>query len=310
MEKINCPICDNSEFDFLFKSKDNIHNIRGYFDIVSCTKCSFVLTNPRPDKKEIIKYYPEDYQPYSLNYGRSNLVLWLRKIFGSIAYFFYNETIILKPKTTKKPPNILEIGCGGGNFLYEYKHTYPSHNLIGLDSNELVVNKLKKRKFNVIHSDMSRIQLDTASIDYIYGWMALEHIHDINLALGEISRILKKDGRFVFSIPNAKCFQFSLFKENFYPTHIPVHLYHFTPKSIEKILKRHGIKVEKILYQKTARDLFESIKILCREKRYNNLLKVIPDWNLFIFVLLYPVAISFSLFRQSSRVTVIAKKYE
>ena len=80
MEMINCPICNNDKFTFLFKSKDYLNNIEGEFDIVRCDNCSLVLTNPRPDKIEIIKYYPENYR----------------------AYFFYFDKIILRFRCSRR----------------------------------------------------------------------------------------------------------------------------------------------------------------------------------------------------------------
>jgi ubiquinone/menaquinone biosynthesis C-methylase UbiE len=264
MEKISCPICGGDGFDLLFKAQDNICHIDGEFDIVKCEKCSLIITNPRPDKEEINRYYPKEYQCYNLNHSRTELVVKLRRFLGRFTDLFYSETIILPLEETT--PIILEIGCGGGNFLYEYSRLNPQHKIIGSDFNLEVIKALKKQNLDVFQSDLTSIALETGHVDCVYGWMVLEHVHDINKALGEIGRVLKKQGKFIFSIPNAASWEFKLFRGDCYSNHVPNHLYHFTPKTIKQLLKKNGFRIERILYQKTLRDAVESFRLVCARK--------------------------------------------
>ena len=56
MEKIKCPICgSNNSKPFLYL-KDRFKISNNQFSLVRCT-CDFIYLNPRPNEKEISKYY-------------------------------------------------------------------------------------------------------------------------------------------------------------------------------------------------------------------------------------------------------------
>lgn len=308
MEKIYCPICGGFDFIFLFFAKDYINHIEGEFEVVRCQSCSLILTNPRPDKSEILSYYPANYQCYFLDESRVGLIIWLVKIFGKSFFLLFNENVILP--ISKEKPVVLEIGCGGGNFLIEYSSINPGHILLGLDFNHKVIEELAKRGFDVFQSDLCSINLDSAYVDCVYGWMILEHIHCINEALVEVNRVLKKNGKFVFSVPNADSWEFKIFKGMCYSAQIPTHLYHFSPKTVEKLLMKHGFEIERVMHQKTMRDFVESIRIVLDVNRKFSWLKSLLKWNFFLFFLTYPVALFIALLGKSSRITIIAKKYD
>ena len=65
--RIDCPLCHEKEFDFLFNSIDREHPIPGEFPVVRCVDCGLVYLNPRPDDDSLSECYPDDYDSY--NYG-------------------------------------------------------------------------------------------------------------------------------------------------------------------------------------------------------------------------------------------------
>ena len=224
-EKINCPICNGDVFTFLFKGKDCIYG-EDEFNIVQCKNCSLIMTNPRPNEIEIVKYYPDNYGPYKLNIEKIKKYHRLKKRFNSFLNIIDTKGIVV-PKI-KDGSDVLEIGCGGGNFLYKYQLDNPSHKIIGIDFNGKILEELKKYGLKVFQSDLKKINIESNSIDLVVGWMVLEHVHCVNEALIEVGRVLKKNGYFCFSIPNANSWEFKLFRNKWYPLQIPIHLYHFS----------------------------------------------------------------------------------
>lgn len=309
METINCPICNNDKFTLLFKSRDYLHNIEGEFDIVKCNNCSLVLTNPRPDKNEMIKYYPENYRAYSSDFNKikfkveklrkNKLLCYLRKMLDSKA--------VVYPRLENS--SVLEIGCGGGNFLYRYGLENPTNKIQGVDFNASMINKLKERGLNVSVSDLSTINFPDSQFDLIMGWMVLEHIHDINKALSELHRILKTGGTFCFSIPDINNFIFKIFKDKWYALQAPTHLYHFTSDTIGKLLAKHGFQIKKIIYHRTVVDISNSIYNTMEEGRLKETFKKIGKIEMIIYVLTFPLALILSLFKQTGKMSIVAVKY-
>jgi len=311
MEKINCPICGGKDFKFVLKGVDNLHEIEGEFNVFKCVHCSLILTNPRPDSFEIEKYYPDEYKPYKLNFKRAKWMASLRRKYKWL-FKIINPSMTLDLDSNRKKANILEIGCGAGNFLYELKYMHPSWNIQGTDFNKKSIEKLKKYGVDTFVSDLTEIPLESDSIDIVYGWMILEHIHKINEALREVHRVLKKDGKFSFSIPNAGSWEFRFFAQNWFALQLPSHLYHFTEITITKILEKNGFKIEKILHQIILANIFSSLKIIIKKsflpKPVKFFFSSLLSWNLVYFFLTLPIAYIIAMFRQSGRLTIIAKK--
>jgi SAM-dependent methyltransferase len=116
----------------------------------------------------------------------------------------------LKPKADYK---ILYVGCGVGWLFFEIMKTYPGINMtfFGLDvvhSNigHLVYRRNKEHKQNIIGvvGDAQSLPFSAGEFDIVVSSEVLEHIYDKRLALKEIHRVLKKDGRFIFSTPSAE----------------------------------------------------------------------------------------------------------
>lgn len=311
MEKINCPICDSGEFKLVVSGGDTLHGVEGKFDVLKCIHCSLMLTNPRPDSYEIGKYYPNDYNPYKLNFKRAKLMANLQKKYG---WFFriINPNMTIDLNADWKKADILEIGCGAGNFLYELRYMHPEWDIKGADFSEKSIKRLNDLGMNTFVSDLTKIPLESGSVDTVYGWMIVEHIHRINESLLEVHRVLKNDGAFVFSIPNAGSWEFEFFSQNWFALQLPSHLYHFTDSTIAKILEKNGFEIEKIFYQRNLANIFSSFKIIIEKsslpKKIKYLLKKFISWNLVYFFLTLPIASIIAMFKQSGRLTIIAKK--
>lgn len=294
MEQINCPACCNQQFKHVLTGQDNINHIEGNFNIVQCKHCGFLLTNPRPNSKEIVKYYPETYTPYHPNFKQSVRIALFRKQ-HPIIYNFINPQHNLDLQSRKTKNKVLEVGCGSGNFIFELKTLHPHWEISGSDISKTNIDILKKHKIDAFVSDLTKIPKKTNYFDLIYGWMVMEHVHNLHTALSEIHRVLKKKGVLCISIPNASSWEFTFFKKYWHGLHLPNHLYHFTPKSISNILKINGFQVKKIIFQKNFSNVFSSVQIYINNSRLPKKLKLlltkILKWNIFYHCLTLPVAL-------------------
>lgn len=97
---------------------------------------------------------------------------------------------------------VLDIGCGdGGISEIIFSHQIPLD--VGLDNNQLAVTKAKSRKIynRVLLADATKLPFKANSFNTIVSNSTFEHIqHDIK-AVAEVFRVLRKGGKFIFTVP-------------------------------------------------------------------------------------------------------------
>ena len=112
-----------------------------------------------------------------------------------------SECDLLSKQTFIAP--ILEVGCGDGlvtKTLFEGKKGYIDVG-IDLDSNELRRAKKTGMYQKLLKGDICHSAFATATFNTVFANGVLEHIPDLPLALAQISRILKKNGRLITTSP-------------------------------------------------------------------------------------------------------------
>jgi 2-polyprenyl-3-methyl-5-hydroxy-6-metoxy-1,4-benzoquinol methylase len=112
-------------------------------------------------------------------------------------YPIYVEKMkFIKDFLNKLPKNckILDVGCGEGLLVEEFSKK--GYNIIGLDLN--YSSKYVKK------GNLLKMPFKDDSFDLILCLDVLEHlsVSDQPIALAEIKRVLKKNGRFILAIPN------------------------------------------------------------------------------------------------------------
>ena len=223
MEYVNCILCESKEsFNTIELVKDRF-NHNNQYQIQEC-KCGMILTNPRPDSEEILEHYQNQ------NYHPKKRINKIVSIFYRMAQIFNNRS---KKKLIQKYFNkgyFLDYGGGNGQF-----QRYMSRNNWKADIYEpyLKVDDVE-RKIKSIKDEY---------YDVISMFHSLEHVHNSEKTLIDINRALKQKGILVISIPNHDAFERSVFKNKWIAYDAPRHLYHFTVKSIHKILKKNGFKI-------------------------------------------------------------------
>ena len=88
---------------------------------------------------------------------------------------------------------------------------------------------------------------------------------------------------------------------------MPNHLYHYAPSTLEKILLVGGWRMEKVIHQRTLRNLISSFGYVLKSKGFNligDALVKVPGW---LLAPLFPVAFLLACFGQTGRMTVWAR---
>ena len=154
----------------------------------------------------------------------------------------------------KKNSNILEIGSGYGEFLYCAKTL--GYNPIGLDINPKL-NNFTIKNYNIKTIINRKISSFKKKFDLIVSWHSLEHFENPKNILTSISKMIKKNGYLILSLPNPRSLGFKILKSKWPHLDAPRHRTLIDIKIIQKFFENKNF--ETIL--KTTND---------KDSRYNN----------------------------------------
>ena len=304
LEEITCPNNCISPSEIVMTDKDRLHNLNGSFSIVRCMGCGLERTSPRPTSNSIGYYYPKNYGPYiDIPYSdfetKSNFKNKL------ISFLKLNSRQLPKIGPTK----MLEIGCSTGNYMeYIRKKGWIVDGIeFSSDAAQIAINK----GFDVKIGQVEDVILTNAPYDLIVAWMVMEHLHDPISTLNKIKTWLKKDGYFIFLVPDNKSISRRLFKNLSFDTQLPTHLFHYNENSLKFLLKENGWKIEKIFYQRNCNTFLKSIELWCNTKNLFQLQKMVNKFNNSKRTKLFRIllALIFGLTKQSGRIEITARPF-
>ena len=233
-----CPVCQGISFTKKATCTDHTAS-KENFNIVSCETCGFRLTNPRPKNERLGVYYESDMYISHTN-SSAGLFNWMYQTVRS--YSIKTKVSLLKSLNLSGTQH-LDIGCGTGEFLRACE--VAGFNTKGIEPSEIARKKaIKNYGLSVsANSDLSR--LGKSKFDSISMWHVLEHISNLNETISEFKRILKANGKIIVAVPNYSCWDASYYKEYWAAWDVPIHLWHFSKKTIVQVFKNHGFQLIK-----------------------------------------------------------------
>ena len=310
LEYTLCPLGCTKGDKIILTGRDLLHDLPGKFTIVKCCTCGLMRTNPRPTPETIGFYYPDDYGPYLGTRVQQTGLKRTSKIKSplktTVKRIFNFNTTALPPLT---PGRLLEVGCASGAFMHQMAGQ--GWQVEGIEFSEKAGQAAAALGYTVHIGPLETAPEPGEPFNLIVGWMVVEHLHDPVAGLRKLHKWASPGAYLVLSVPNAASFEFRLFKNRWYALQLPSHLYHYTPRTISRILKRSGWKVEKILHQRTLGNLVASIGYVLRDQGHTRIgqkLIGFPEksgrWN----YVLYPLAWLLSCFGQTGRMTIWARR--
>lgn len=307
LEEPPCPLGCFSSDERVLVGRDRISNIPGDFPVVRCRGCGLMRTSPRPTPDTIGAYYPASYAPFAYTRAVSkDSTVKPRSRLRALASKVVNSDSFAIP--TMPPAHALELGCASGSFLsYLEGHGWSVEGVEpGLEAAEFA----RSRGYRVQSCPVEDMSPPEQPPSLVVGWMVLEHMHDPLKALSRIAAWSRPDARLVLSVPNAESLFAKLFRDQWYALHLPCHLWHFTPATLEQLLLRAGWKVEKVLHQRVLADYMASAGNLADSLGAANagawLRRVAKKRSTFLTG--YPLAAVLARLGETGRMTVWAKR--
>lgn len=150
----------------------------------------------------------------------------------------------------KRTDLVLDLGCNDGSI--SQLMAKKAKEVVGtdIDTNLLRIAKKRAKEARIENISFEMIDAETKfpfrknSFDAVVAVDVIEHIDNYKGALREVHRILKKDGRFVLSVPNVDTTWKRKLKKNgfFYYSDFD-HKIEFTKSQLQDLLRSHQFKI-------------------------------------------------------------------
>jgi SAM-dependent methyltransferase len=137
---------------------------------------------------------------------------------------------------------LLEYGCGAGWLGHRLRHL--GWDVTGMDVNPYAAEQAR-RLFGlpVIVGTLPHSAVQPQSYDVIVMGAVLEHVHQPHDVIEAAAQALRPGGYLVASVPNFDSWGFRRFRGNWWGLQLPVHLLHFTPATLRRLLEAHRLEV-------------------------------------------------------------------
>lgn len=233
----NCSVC-NSPLQKILEVKD--HSVsQETFTLAKCSNCRIVQTTPALTEGELSKYYASE--NYVSHTAKSNNLT--NRLFLLARRFTLDWKLRLIPKATNQP--ILDYGCGTGDFLT--KCIENGITAEGLEPNDAAREIATRKSNSTIHKNLEAIKSRYSTITL---WHVLEHVPQLQTTLSQLKDRLEQNGTLVLAVPNYKSWDALKYATYWAAYDVPRHQWHFSKDSMETLLEKCGLKIEKIIPMK------------------------------------------------------------
>lgn len=233
-----CPACDSKRISPVCKAIDHTVS-KEVYEICECFDCTLRFTQNIPDISNIGKYYASDaYVSHSdTKQGLVNTMYhWVRK------FTLHQKQKLITRITGLKRGKILDIGAGTGAFTHVMQQS--GWEVKGLEPDATARAQALKNYGIALDLPGELYSLNNDAVDAITMWHVLEHVHDLKGYWEVFTKILGKEGRLIIAVPNYTSYDARYYGAYWAAYDVPRHLYHFSPRSIEKLAKQFGFEIE------------------------------------------------------------------
>lgn len=224
------------------------------FDLILDEDYEMLVTSPKPKPEDLGKYYESESY---ISHTDSNLSI-TDKVYQWVKEYAIKSKIKLLNSLGTQEKNILDIGCGTGDFLVGCKKK--GWSVFGVEPNakarDLTLKKLIENNDSIENTIEENINefLDNGPLvkqfDVITMWHVLEHVPNLNEYIESLKKLLKPSGVLLIAVPNFKSYDANHYNECWAAYDVPRHLSHFSQKSIKLLFDRVEMKVSNILPMK------------------------------------------------------------
>ncbi|MDE3253959.1 MAG: methyltransferase domain-containing protein [Bacteroidota bacterium] len=230
----HCPSCGSDAIFPALSAKDFTVS-QTVFEIWHCDECTLRFTQDVPGPSSIGAFYQSD------NYVSHSDTA--KGLINRLYHLVRNRTLRSKRKLIEKisgqtSGKLLDIGAGTGAF----SHTMQSAGweVTALEPDDTARQNAQKKYGLVLQDPDQLFTLNTPVFNVITLWHVLEHVHQLHPYLEQFQKCLVKDGCLVIAVPNYTSVDAKTYGEYWAAYDVPRHLYHFSPRSMERLVQSKG----------------------------------------------------------------------
>lgn len=232
-----CPVCNSVNIHEVFIVKDFTVS-KKQFAIVECADCTLRFTQDVPDEESIGAYYQSENYISHTDTSKGLINSLYKKVRGRT---LKQKRKLVESATGKKTGKILDVGSGTGAFANEMKINGWEVTALEPDSGAI---KVAKDLYGLELQETGKLfELLPKSYDAITLWHVLEHVHQLQEYIAQLKNLLADNGRLIIAVPNYTCYEEKVYKQYWAAYDVPRHLYHFSPKAMETLINKHGLKI-------------------------------------------------------------------
>ena len=226
METVACNLCGSRSHTPAYEMPDHRFFPREFFRVVECNDCGLGFVNPRPTMQEMSKYYPPEYfqNPATESFDR-----YINRRFSR------QERYLAGAPNGAGPRTLLDVGCANGDFP-----RFMAARGWQVEGVEVSPSSQRIKDFPVYTTEFDKIPIAQPAYEAVTAWAVLEHVHDPMAYFRKAEQVLKKNGLFVFLVPNFH----SVASRHLYCEDVPRHLYFFTAATVRRYLEETGFVLE------------------------------------------------------------------
>lgn len=211
-----CLICNHA----------SLESLKGYEShfLSRCSNCGFVFATRRPTDEELSAHYN--------NYSRNDYL-------SPITIKRYHE-ILDRFEAVRSTNRLLDVGCGIGYFLDVAKQR--GWEVYGTEYTDKAIEICAAKGITMHKGVLDPKNYPAESFDVITSFEVIEHINQPNPEIANMASLLRKGGYLYITTPNFNSLLRYHLKGAYNVICWPEHLSYYTPATLHRLMKRHGLQ--------------------------------------------------------------------
>lgn len=220
-----CLICEGNRVRDVFAKNG--------FPVCRCRDCGFMFLNPQPSDQTLAEIYTSDYFLMSDSEEGNRLRSEMKLATGRL---YVNQLLANLRRGTGK---LLEIGCGGGEFLLAARDA--GLEVCGVEVSEhaaaLANSRLGIEAVRV--GTIDSVNMPDEAFDVCVAFDVIEHVREPDTFLLRVLGMLKPGGTLFLVTPSLQSWSARLMRRHWMEFKTE-HLHYFGPKTICRLLTKTG----------------------------------------------------------------------
>ena len=259
---IPCPLCGADDAEPRWSTPDRAFGVPGTFTVAGCRRCGFLYQRPRVRDDALAACYPDHYPrhqepsprvPFKGSAARIRAVryaLATRLGYAAFAEPAAGALTRLRARALGSrlrwscPPwrgegRYLDVGCGSGGSL-GVARALGWTTVAGIEIDAPAAEKARRFADELHAGPVESAPFAPGRFDLVTAFHVLEHLPDPVAAIARMLEWLAPGGLLVLEVPNAGGLGASVFGRAWSGLELPRHLWHFSPATLDALVRRAG----------------------------------------------------------------------